>query len=440
MEAAETGDCAWGEVMGEISASRVGIGAAAFIGMTVSAPAIFSVNPLLLTPIATEFGWGRATLSSAYLVAAPIMALLYLIVGPALDRFGVRRLVIPGYLAFGVATALLSQLTGSIAQLLALKVLATACGTLVTGVAFGKVVSRHFTANRGLMLGFCLGAGGGLGMTVIPLIGAQILAEWGWRGTYLSVGLFTIIIGLPAAFALPRDSQREEPGNLQAANPGLDAKVALGTSAFHIMLITTLLACMVLNGTLAHTAAIMTDAGLSPHEAAGALSIYAGAMMIGQFSIGILLDRISSPRIALPVFIMVLAGVSCLHFGSGKGALYVGAALVGAGAGSEYGMLPYMLTRFFGIRAFGTLYGFIYAISAIGTGIGPFGMGLAFDFTHSYGRALYIFEAATLLIIALLWRLPAYVFAPDGSVLPKTEQSVKSQAPPIAMAKRPNQA
>lgn len=415
--------------MAAFSEPKIRIGLAAFTGMTVSAPAIYSINPLLLAPMTAEFGWGRATISSAYLVSAPVMALLYVFVGPALDRFGVRRIVIPGFILFGAATALLSQLTGSLAQLLLLKILATATGTLVTGVAFGKVVSRHFTANRGVMLGFCLGAGGGLGMTVMPLIGAWILMAFDWRATYVGVALLTVLIGLAASLALPKDAPDGSAASPAARLPGVDARAALREPSFILLLVTTLLACMVLNGTLAHTAAIMTDSGLSPGEAAAALSIYAAAMVCGQFGIGFLLDRVTSPRLAIPVFFIVLAGVLCLHFGEGRTMLFLGAALVGAGAGSEYGLLPYMLTRFFGLRAFGTLYGLIYAVSAIGTGIGPFGMGLAFDLTQSYGRALLIFEAATLVIIALLWRLPPYAFTAGGERVASGGDNRRSERP-----------
>jgi len=395
--------------------SRAVIGAAAFVGMTVSAPAIFSVNPLLLKPMSEEFAWGRATLSSAYLVAAPVMALLFLFIGPLLDRFGVRRVLLPGCLLFGAATALLSQLDGSIPQLLMLKVVVTAASTVPTGVAFGKVISRHFTERRGTMLGLCLGGGGGGGMMITPFLAAHLLEIGGWRLTYIGVGMLAAAIGVIAALVLPDDvpvapGSGEKPQDL----PGIDGAVAWRTPTFLVMMASTLLACMVLNGTLAHMAAIITDGGLSVTQAAGAMSIYALAMVVGQFGIGLVLDRWSSPRLAVPIFLTVLAGVALLHFSTAHGLLVLGAALVGAGAGSEYGLLPYMVSRYFGLRSFGRLYGLIYSASAVGTGIGPFAMGLVFDLTGNYGRALFAFEAAILVIIALMLRLPSYTFAPSG--------------------------
>jgi len=422
--------------------SQTAIGAAAFIGMIVSSPALLSVNPLLLTPTTTEFGWGRAVISSAYLVAAPVTALLYVLVGRLLDRFGARRVLIPGYVLCGSATALLSQLDGSVAQLLLLKTLASACATLPTGVAVGKVVSRHFTTNRGAMLGLCLGAGGGLGMTLMPIVGAHLLETFGWRGTYVGIGAIAMLIGVPAALFLPDDSPaRRDPAEDATAMPapalpGLALAPALRTRAAWILLVTALLACLVLNGTLAHLAAIMTDSRLNGQQAALALSIYAMAMMAAQFGIGFLLDRYNSPRIGIPVFIVVLSGVALLHVGGGMPTLYLGALLVGAGAGSEYGILPYMITRFFGLRSFGSLYGLVYATAAIGTGIGPFAMGLAFDAAHSYAWALTLFEVVVATIIVLLLRLPPYVYAADGSLM-MPDRPAGGADRPLAMATAP---
>lgn len=398
--------------------SKTVIGAASFTGMIVSAAAVFSVNPLLLKPMSAEFAWGRATLSSAYLVAAPVMAILFIVVGPLLDRFGVRRVLIPGSLLFGAGTALLSQLDGSLPQLLLLKILVTALSTVPTGVAFGKVISRHFTDRRGTMLGLCLGGGGGVGMMIMPLVAAHLLETGGWRLAYTGVGVIAALLGLFAALLLPDDAPAARGAQAPADDlPGIEGSIAWRTPTFILMMASTLLACMALNGTLAHMAAILTDSGLTVQQAAGAMSIYAFAMVCGQFGIGLLLDKWPSPRLAVPIFLTVLTGVALLHFASNHALLVLGAACVGAGAGSEYGLLPYMTSRYFGLRSFGRLYGLVYSASAIGTGIGPFAMGLVFDITGNYGRALYAFEAAALVVIALMLKLPGYTFAPDGTRL-----------------------
>lgn len=48
---------------------------------------------------------------------------------------------------------------------------------------------------------------------------------------------------------------------------------------------------------------------------------------------------------------------------------------------------------------------------------GPFIMGRTFDTLGSYGPALYGFEAAMVATLLMLVYLPAYVYAPDGTLL-----------------------
>jgi len=409
--------------------SKAVIGAAAFLGMVVSSPAILSVNPLLLKPTVAEFDWGRGTISSAYLVAAPVMAVLYIFVGPALDRFGVRRLLLAGYVLFGAATALLSRLDGSIGQLLLLKVIATSFATLPTGVAFGKVISSHFSARRGTMLGFCLGGGGGLGMMIMPLIAAEVLAQSGWRTTYVVMGVIAALVGLIAASLLPPDAPPAKGSKAAAPLPGIDGSLAWKSPTFLTLMAVTLFSCMVLNGTVQHLAAIMTDVGMTGQEAALALSIYAFAMICGQFGIGLVLDKVQSPRVALPILAVALCGICLLFLSHTKLAALIGAACIGASAGSEYGFLPYVVTRYFGLRSFGRLYGLIYAAAAFGTGFGPYTMGAAYDLWGRYDHALMAFAVALLVVMALLLRLPAYAFAANGERMGEAPQPKGAPAP-----------
>jgi MFS family permease len=395
---------------------RSRIACAAFIGMLVTEyPVLYCSFPQLLQPVSMQFGWGRSVMPLALLIFSPVQTLLYPFVGLALDRWGSRRILVIGFALFGLSMTALSQLTGSVAQMVALYVVAAAWGTLVTGVSFGRVVARSFAANRGLMLGICLGVGGGLGAAMLPPITQVLLEHWGWRGAYVGLGLIPIIIGASAALCLPSELSpgRGEDGAYDGAKASVLAFFRL--PVFWSLIGATLISCMVINGLGAHLAAIASDLGLSKRAAALLLSIFAFAMMAGQFGVGRFLDRYQSPKLALPVFSALLLGVIQIQFATTQVALTIGVILIGLGAGSEYGLLPYFISRFFGLRAFGFLYATLYAASAIGSGIGPYAMGAAFDIAGSYRNALIGFEIASLGTLALIAWLPAYAYAVDGS-------------------------
>ncbi|MGB6875437.1 MAG: hypothetical protein WBD87_05330 [Candidatus Acidiferrales bacterium] len=84
------------------------------------------------------------------------------------------------------------------------------------------------------------------------------------------------------------------------------------------------------------------------------------------------------------------------------------AALLGIGAGGEAAITPYLLTRYFGLRAFSTLYGFTWTFYAIAGAIGPVILGRAFDSTGSYSSLLILLAVALLIAAGMNPFLPKY--------------------------------
>jgi MFS family permease len=86
----------------------------------------------------------------------------------------------------------------------------------------------------------------------------------------------------------------------------------------------------------------------------------------------------------------------------------VAAALIGVGAGGEAATTPYLLTRYFGLRSFSTLYGLTWTFYAAAGAIGPVILGRAFDATGSYASLLVVLAAALGLAAAMNLFLPRY--------------------------------
>ena len=84
------------------------------------------------------------------------------------------------------------------------------------------------------------------------------------------------------------------------------------------------------------------------------------------------------------------------------------AALIGIGAGGEAAITPYLLTRYFGLRAFSTLYGLTWTFYAAAAAIGPVILGRAFDSTGSYTSLLVGLAAALAVAAAMNLFLPNY--------------------------------
>jgi hypothetical protein len=84
------------------------------------------------------------------------------------------------------------------------------------------------------------------------------------------------------------------------------------------------------------------------------------------------------------------------------------AVLIGVGAGGEAAITPYLLTRYFGLRAFSTLYGLTWTFYAAAGAIGPVILGRAFDGSGSYASLLTLLATALGVAAATNLLLPHY--------------------------------
>ena len=114
------------------------------------------------------------------------------------------------------------------------------------------------------------------------------------------------------------------------------------------------------------------------------LSILGGTGVLGRIGVGGLLDRFFGAQVALVVNLIIAAGIFC----SPGRLLSLLAALrlrlLAWGPFGEAPIIPYLLTRYFGLRAFSTLYGLTWTFYAAAGAIGPVILGRAFDSTDSY--------------------------------------------------------
>lgn len=84
--------------------------------------------------------------------------------------------------------------------------------------------------------------------------------------------------------------------------------------------------------------------------------------------------------------------------------------LIGIGAGGEAATTPYLLTRYFGLRSFSTLYGFTWTFYAAAGAVGPVLLGRAFDVTGSYASLLMVLAVILALAAVANFFLPRYAY------------------------------
>ena len=91
-----------------------------------------------------------------------------------------------------------------------------------------------------------------------------------------------------------------------------------------------------------------------------------------------------------------------LWSGMAGGVVLIAVVLVGLGVGAELDVMPYVVSRYFGLRAFGEIYSYTFALFTLGGVIGPLLMGAGFDATGSYSLVLGTFVMAALMAAGLM--------------------------------------
>lgn len=357
---------------------------------------------VFLKPLSAEFGWTREAVSRAFGLAAITVALCSPLLGRWLDRYGPRRVVAPCMAVFGLAFASLALLTPHLWHLYALFVLLGAVGNGTTQMGYSRAVSTWFDARRGLALA-CVMAGVGAGSIVFPPAAQYLINQWGWRAAYLCLGALILLLGLPLTIRFVRE--RTAPGT---ASHGDRATEGLRSRVFWIVVAMLFLSSVAINGAITHMSALLTDRGVTAAAAAVALSALGGASFCGRLVTGWLVDRFFGPHVAFAMLGAAAGGILLLaHAASVWNGILAG-ILIGLGLGAEASLTPYLLTRYFGLRSFSTLYGLTWTFYAVAGAIGPVILGRAFDVTGSYTFLLAILAGATFAAAALMLLMPRY--------------------------------
>ena len=82
--------------------------------------------------------------------------------------------------------------------------------------------------------------------------------------------------------------------------------------------------------------------------------------------------------------------------------------LIGFGYGAESATIPYLVSRYFGLRSFGEIYSYLFVTVPLGGAIGPVLMGAGFDRSGSYRVALLLCGLATTIAALMMLRLGSY--------------------------------
>jgi MFS family permease len=343
-----------------------------------------------------------------------VVALGSPLVGWSLDKWGSRRLALGGTIALCLVICGLAATGPSEVVFLVLWTVLGVAALGATPPVFLMAVTSRFTERRGLALSLVL-CGSNLIGALAPMLAAIVIQQSNWRSAYLVLGAVLLAISLPLSLMFLFDARDLRRQGTVASGPaaapveqGLTFKQAMRTRNFWLLTVAFFLAGFGINAFLVHLVPMLTDKGIAPLMAAGAISTLSMAAIGGRLAAGYLLDRTIGSWVAALLLLLPIPACAILLGGSVNYASVLAASvLIGLANGSELNMVAFLTAKYFGTRNYGVIHGVVFGAFIGGCTIGPPGVGVIYGAHGNYHQATIIL-AITFLLSALAMSLCRY--------------------------------
>ena len=377
---------------------------------------------VFVDPMINDLGISRTQMTTAYLIGTLVGALALAWIGQAIDRYGVRRtMAIIGAIFGGllIGMSLVANIVGLTVGFIGIRMMGQGALNLTATTA----VALWFTRKRGFAMGI-VAAAGGVGMTLIPLLGERLIADHGWRTAWVVEGLVVWAIVLPIALIGVRNRPSDigqhvdgdpAPEGTSTEVWGVTRKEALRTSFFWLVTAAVATISTITTAVVFHQIDLLGSRGLTPAEAAANFIPQTLATLVATLGIGALADRVS-PRIVLVVSMTMMVGGLLTGTVVTPGFIAISfGMMIGAAGGAMRVVEATELPRYFGTLHIGAIRGVVTSVGIAGAAIGPVLFSLGHDVTGNYTAVLLASITIPVVVIigALIVRLPRHT-TPDA--------------------------
>lgn len=385
---------------------------AAFVGLLFSSgPLIVYTFGVFFQPLSAEFNWSRTEISGALTASQLGLAAAGPLHGYLIDKLGVRPLLLFSIVFLGVSLGSLYWLTPSLIHFYLCFILMNVLGASASPLGYSRIIVGLFDRRRGLALGIAL-SGVGLGAMVLPPLVQQLISHFDWRGAYVGLGIAALIPLLFNSWLFNSSNSSASPVTRRSAaplkpSPGVGALKSNARTFLLLIVIFIALGCVSV-GVFAHFIPLLTDSGIDREDAAWLAGVIGLSVVLGRACIGWLIDVVHAPFVMSVIALGLMLTCWLLSAHPSGIALWVAAVLLGLGLGAEVDLLSFLVSRYWPAKLFGTVYGPLFGMFMIGTGVGPLVIGLLYDVRGDYVLALSAAAGCALLVAVLCFLLPKY--------------------------------
>jgi len=365
---------------------------------------------VFLEPMLSEFDWTRAAISGAFTLSSIVTGVFAIIAGRLTDKFGPRVVLLVCGLFLGSNYILVSQVN-AIWQFYLLYGLIGGVGMGGAAAPLMSVVARWFFRRRALMSGI-LTAGPALGATVMPVAFSLLIDAYGWRLSYIILGVMVLTIIVLASLFLRRDpggmellpygAKEVEQEGLDLQTLGLSTKEAIQTRQFWMLSVLVFCDQFLISVVTVHLVIYAVGLGTSSTVAASVLAIAAGISIPARVIVGSVADKIGNKPSLIIVLIMSMVAFLLLLIARELWTLYLFAVLYGIGLWAAFGIMSPLTAELFGLKSHGAIFACLIMVMMLGGAIGPVLTGYIFDVSGSYQLAFIICVVVSFISLSTL--------------------------------------
>jgi sugar phosphate permease len=397
-----------------------------FLSSLASAAQINPTIGVFLKPITEEFHWTRSTLAGAMAVGTLVGGFAALGVGPLIDRFGARWILLGSFLLAGGALMALGRVSNLWELYVAIFVSRVALQGSIN-LSNQTVVAKWFVRQRGRAMAIA-NLGQRIGSGAVPFLAQQIILASTWRTAAVGLGLMVWALTLvpvsvwlrrqPQDMGLLPDGARPDGEKAQgveaegARRPQVERsfslKEALRTRPFWVILGAFCLTNFVNTGINFNLVPHLTDRGLTEAQATTVLLVWALMSLPAVLVVGVMAERFSGRLLMAALSVGVGGGIVLFLLVDSFALGLVFAVLHGASFAGSFLILQLLLADYFGSASLGTLRGFMQPWQMAANAMGPLGATLVYDTMGSYSLILWAYIVLqVVLVLALLLALPS---------------------------------
>jgi MFS family permease len=155
-----------------------------------------------------DFPWTRGESAGVQSMALMTYTILAPVVGGLIDRFGPRRVIVPGILILSSGLILCGSIETLTQFYIFYGIVAGTGVTCIALVSYAAILAHWFEKKRGLASGIAV-SGMGLGTFLMVPLSQYFINLVGWRSTFVLMGILVTIILLPLNLFFLRHKPQE---------------------------------------------------------------------------------------------------------------------------------------------------------------------------------------------------------------------------------------